>query len=49
VGFGDDAVVLDVELFLRAGAVLAFDDEVGGGEDGFESGVERGSSPFCIR
>jgi hypothetical protein len=26
---GDDAVVLDVELLLRAGAVLAFDDEVG--------------------
>jgi hypothetical protein len=36
---GDDAVVLDVELLLRAGAVLAFDDEVGGGEDGFEGGV----------
>ena len=27
--FGDDAVVFDVELLLRAGAVLAFDDEVG--------------------
>ena len=26
---GDDAVVFDVELLLRAGAVLAFDDEVG--------------------
>ena len=27
--FGDNAVVLDVELLLRAGSVLAFDDEVG--------------------
>ena len=27
--FGDDAVVFDVELLLRAGAVLAFDDVVG--------------------
>ena len=31
--FGDDAVVFDVELLLCAGAVLAFDDVVGGGED----------------
>ena len=37
-GFGDDAVVFDVELLLRAGAVLAFDDEVGGGEGGLELG-----------
>ena len=28
-GLGDDAVVLDVELLLRAGAILAFYDEVG--------------------
>ena len=27
--FGDDAVVFDVELLLRSGSVLAFDDEVG--------------------
>ena len=37
--FGDDAVVFDVELLLCAGAVLAFDDEVGGGED-----LRRGSA-----
>src|SRR5260370_15022253 len=35
---GDDAVVLDIELFLGAGAVLAFDDVVGGGEDVVEVG-----------
>src|ERR1700736_3680924 len=35
---GDDPVVLDVELFLRAGAILAFDDVVGGGEDVVEVG-----------
>ncbi len=28
-GFSDDAVVLDVEMLLRACAVLSFDDEVG--------------------
>ena len=39
---GDDAVVFDVELLLGAGAVLAFDDEVGGGEDLFEFGVGEG-------
>ena len=33
--FGDDAVVFDVELFLRSGSVLAFDDEVGGLPDFF--------------
>ena len=48
-GLGDDAVVLDVELLLRAGAVLAFDDEVGGGEERFQLGVGEGWSPFCIR
>ena len=37
-GFGDDAVVFDVELFLRASAVFTFDDEVGGGEGGLEFG-----------
>ena len=30
VVFGDDSVVLDVELLLGSGAVLAFDDVVGG-------------------
>src|SRR5260370_6143367 len=33
--FGDDAVVLYVELLLGSGAVLAFDDEVGGLPDLF--------------
>ena len=28
-GFGDDTVVLDVELLLRASAILFFDYEVG--------------------
>ncbi len=42
IGFGDDAVVFDVELLLCAGAVLAFDDEVGGGEGG-----GRGSAGGC--
>ena len=38
VVLGDDAVVFDVELLLRAGAVLAFDDVVGCGEDLVEVG-----------
>ena len=32
IAFGDDAVGFDVELLLRAGGVLAFDDVVGGFE-----------------
>jgi hypothetical protein len=36
--FGDDAVVLDVELLLGSGAVLPFDDEVGGLPDLFRDG-----------
>ncbi len=36
--FGDDSVVLDVELFLGSGAVLAFDDEVRGLPDLFGDG-----------
>ena len=35
---GDDAVVLDVELLLRAGVILAFDDEVSGLKGRCESG-----------
>ena len=31
---GDDRVVLDVELLLVTDAVLALEDEVGGGESG---------------
>ncbi len=39
VVLGDDAVVLDVELLLRARSVLAFDDKVGGLPDIFRDGL----------
>ncbi len=42
VGFGDDAVVFDVELLLCAGVVFAFYDVVGGGEDLVEVGGVAG-------
>ena len=42
VVLGDDAVVFDVELLLCAGAVLAFYDVVGGGEDLVEVGCCAG-------
>ena len=37
-GFGDDAVVFDVELFLSSRSVFALDNEVGGGEGGLALG-----------
>jgi len=36
VVFGDDSVVFDIEVFLRAGSIFAFDDMRGGGPDGVD-------------